>query len=96
MFVLPRGLGILAILVGITIELSEAAFWIRVSRRSRPRVGAEALVDAEGVALSDCRPSGRVRVLGESWRAVCRDGVDKGEAVVVLAVSGLTLEVRPK
>ena len=96
MFVLPRGLGILAILVGITIEVSEAVFWTRVSRRLRPRVGAEALVGAEGVALSDCRPTGRVRVQGESWRAVCSDGVDTGGAVVVLAVSGLTLEVRPK
>jgi membrane protein implicated in regulation of membrane protease activity len=37
-----------------------------------------------------------VRVRGESWRAHCRDGVDQGDAVVVLAVSGLTLEVRPK
>jgi membrane-bound ClpP family serine protease len=82
--------------VGITIELGEAAFWVRISRRLRPRVGVEALVDAEGVALSDCRPSGRVRVRGESWRAVCHDGVDKGAEVVVLAVSGLTLEVRPK
>jgi len=62
----------------------------------RPRVGAEALVDAEGVALSDCRPSGRVRVRGEAWRALCREGVDAGDEVVVLAVSGLTLEVRPK
>ena len=62
----------------------------------RPRVGAEALVDAEGVALTDCRPSGRVRVRGESWLAVCREGVDAGDAVVVLAISGLTLEVRPK
>ena len=89
-------MGILAIVVGITIELGEAAFWIRISRRMRPRVGAEALVDAEGIALSDCRPTGRVRVRGESWRALCREGVDKGEGVVVLAVSGLTLEVRPK
>jgi len=95
-FVLPRNLGIVAILVGITIELTEAAFWIRLSRRLRPRVGAEALVDAEGVALSDCRPSGRVRVRGENWRALCREGVDKGDAVVVLGISGLTLEVRPK
>ena len=86
----------MAILVGITIELSEAAFWIRISRRLRPRVGAEALVDAKGVALSDCRPSGRIRVRGESWRALCREGVDKGDEVVVLKVSGLTLEVRPK
>ena len=69
---------------------------MRISRRLRPRVGAEALVDAEGVALSDCRPSGRVRVRGESWRAHCLDGVGKGDEVVVLAVSGLTLEVRPK
>jgi membrane-bound serine protease (ClpP class) len=82
--------------VGITIELGEAAFWIRVSRRLRPRVGAEALVGAEGVAVSDCRPSGRVRVQGEVWRAVCRDGVDAGDLVVVLGVSELTLQVRRK
>ena len=93
---MPRGLGIAAILVGITIELGEAAFWIRVSRRLRPRVGAEALVGAEGVALSDCRPSGRVRVRGESWRALCQEGVDAGEPIVVLAVADLTLEVRRK
>jgi membrane-bound serine protease (ClpP class) len=82
--------------VGITIELGEAALWIRVSRRLRPRVGAEALVGAEGVAVSDCRPSGRVRVQGEVWRAVCRDGVDAGDLVVVLGVSELTLQVRRK
>jgi membrane-bound ClpP family serine protease len=82
--------------VGITIELGEAAFWIRVSRRLRPRVGAEALVGAEGVAVSDCRPSGRVRVQGEVWRAVCRDGVDAGDLVVVLGVSELMLQVRRK
>ena len=62
----------------------------------RPRVGVEALVGAEGVALSDCRPSGRVRVRGESWSALCREGVDAGQEVVVLAVADLTLEVRPK
>jgi membrane protein implicated in regulation of membrane protease activity len=93
---LPRGLGIAAIVAGIAIELGEAAFWIRVSRRLRPRVGAEALVGADGVALSDCRPSGRVRVRGESWRALCEEGVDAGEPVVVLAVADLTLEVRRK
>jgi membrane-bound serine protease (ClpP class) len=82
--------------VGITIELGEAAFWIRVSRRLRPRVGAEALVGAEGVAVSDCRPSGRVRVHGEVWRAVCREGADAGDPVIVLGVSDLTLEVRRK
>ena len=46
--------------------------------------------------MTDCRPSGRVRVRGESWRARCQDGIGAGEPVVVLAVSDLTLEVRPK
>jgi len=59
-------------------------------------VGAEALIGVEGVALTDCRPSGRVRVRGESWRALCPEGVDAGEPVVVLAVADLTLEVRRK
>jgi membrane-bound serine protease (ClpP class) len=62
----------------------------------RPRIGVEALAGAEGVAMTDCRPSGRVRVHGEVWRAVCLEGVAAGDPVVVVAVSDLTLEVRRK
>jgi membrane-bound serine protease (ClpP class) len=93
---LPTGWGIVAILVGLTIELGEATIWLRLSRRARPRIGAESLVGAEGVALDECRPAGRVRVQGEIWRATCVDGAAAGAAVVVTGVSGLTLEVRPK
>jgi len=49
-----------------------------------------------GVATSRCRPRGRVRVRGEIWQAVCDDGADRGDPVVVEGVSGLTLQVRPK
>jgi membrane-bound serine protease (ClpP class) len=94
--VLPTPWGIAAILAGMTIEVGEAAFWIRLSRRLRPAVGVEALVGAEGVAASDCRPDGSVRVRGELWGAVCAEGVSEGEPVVVEGVSGLTLRVRPK
>jgi membrane-bound serine protease (ClpP class) len=80
----------------MAIELGEAGFWIRLSQRRQPAIGAEALVGSVGVATSDCRPRGRVRVRGEVWQAVCPDGADAGDAVVVEAVSGLTLEVRPK
>ena len=93
---LPTGWGVAAIVAGMTIEVGEAAFWIRLSRRRRPSVGAEALVGAEGVAASDCRPGGQVRVRGELWGAVCPEGVSAGEPVVVESVSGLTLRVRPK
>jgi membrane protein implicated in regulation of membrane protease activity len=80
----------------MAIELGEATFWIRLSRRRSPAIGAEALVGAEGVATSDCRPQGQVRVRGELWRAVCLDGADAGDTIVVAGISGLTLQVRRK
>jgi membrane-bound serine protease (ClpP class) len=80
----------------MAIEIGEAAFWIRLSRRRRPTTGVEALVGADGVAASDCRPAGQVRVKGELWGAVCDEGVFEGQPVVVESVSGLTLRVRPK
>ena len=95
-FFLPTGWGVALILAGLAFELGEAAFWVRLSRRLRPTTGAEALVDAEGVAASDCRPEGTVRVRGELWGAVCPAGVSAGEPIVVESVSGLTLRVRPK
>jgi membrane-bound serine protease (ClpP class) len=94
--VLPIGWGVAAILVGMTVEIGEAALWIRLSQRRRPTMGAEALVGAQGVATIPCRPEGQVRLRGELWRAVCPAGVDAGEPIVVEAVAGLTLQVRPK
>ena len=78
------------------MELGEIPFWIRFSRRRRAQAGAEALVGAEGVAVSDCGPQGTVRVRGELWGAVCPEGASAGESVVVERVAGLTLEVRRK
>jgi membrane-bound serine protease (ClpP class) len=80
----------------MAIELGEAGFWLRLSRRRRPEIGAEALVGAAGVVTSDCRPRGQVRVRGERWQAVCDEGADAGDPVLVEGVSGLTLRVRPK
>ena len=80
----------------MAIELGEAGFWVRLSRRRRPAIGAEALVGSVGIATTECRPRGQVRVRGERWQAVCDEGADAGDPVVVEGVSGLTLQVRPK
>ena len=90
------GWGIAAIAVGMVVEVGEVVFWVNFSRRRRARVGAETLVGAEGIATSDCRPEGRVRVNGELWSAVCPEGVSEGEPIVVESVTGLTLQVRRK
>ncbi|MEP6911047.1 MAG: NfeD family protein [Actinomycetota bacterium] len=95
-FWLPTSWGIAVVVGGLVVELGEAALWIRLSRRLRPAVGMEALIGQEGIAATDCRPQGSVRVNGELWGAVCADGVVVGEQVVVESVTGLTLRVRPK
>ena len=87
----------MAIAVGLTIELGEAAFWVWLSKKRKPTIGIEALAGADGVAVDECRPFGRVRVAGEVWRAMCPEGADPGDEVVVERVEGdLTLLVSRK
>jgi membrane-bound serine protease (ClpP class) len=93
LFVLPHPWGVVAIVGSLVLEVGEAWFWIKLSRRRRAVVGAEALVGAEAVVAATCRPVGQVRVVGELWRARCDEGADIGEIVRVLGVDGLTLQV---
>jgi membrane-bound serine protease (ClpP class) len=94
---LPTGWGIAAVGGALVVEVGEAAFWVWLSKRRKPAIGAEALAGAVGVAVTDCRPHGRVRVAGELWRATCPEGVSAGEEVVVEHVEGdLSLLVNRK
>jgi len=64
--------------------------------RRRPVVtGREGLLHERGVARSEMRPQGRVFIHGEIWNAVAEQPVAEGEAVEVVAVSDMTLAVRP-
>ena len=94
-FVLPEPWGLAAVAGAGVIEVGEAWFWIRLSKRRPVQTGAEALVGAQAEVVSPCRPDGQVRVLGELWRARCEVGADSGETVRVRALDGLTLIVEP-
>ncbi|MDQ3858757.1 MAG: hypothetical protein M3327_09980 [Actinomycetota bacterium] len=94
-FVLPTRWGLTAVVASALVEVAEAAFWIRLSRRRPAAVGAEALIGALGEAVTPCRPNGTVRIAGELWQARCEGGVDAGERVRVVARDGLELEVAP-
>jgi membrane protein implicated in regulation of membrane protease activity len=65
-------------------------------RRVRSITGQEAFVGSTGRAVTDCRPEGQVRVKGALWRAQCPDGVDAGDGIVVEAIDGMLLTVRPR
>jgi membrane protein implicated in regulation of membrane protease activity len=95
-FWLPTGWGIVTVLAAGVVELAEVGLWVWYSKRRRPTTGIEALVGAVGVAVTRCEPDGRVRVDGELWSAVCADGAQPGDRVVVDRVDeGLTLAVTP-
>ena len=92
-FVVPEPWGYATVAAGGAIEVAEASFWWRWTRRRRPEAGAEALVGTVARVVETCRPDGRVRVRGELWAARCAAGADAGEDVRVLALDGLTLVV---
>lgn len=92
-FVLPQPWGLVAVVLGATVEIAETGLLLWWSQRRRASVGVESLEGREGVAVSDLWPEGQVKVSGEIWKARCSGGVDRGTRVVVRAVDGLTLEV---
>jgi membrane-bound ClpP family serine protease len=77
------------------LELFEIGLWLKW-RNVTSSMGAESLVGMPGVALSDCKPDGQVKVRGQIWKARCDEGVGAGEGVSVVAVDGLRLDVAPR
>jgi membrane-bound serine protease (ClpP class) len=64
---------------------------------SSDRVGAAALIGAEGVVESDLAPRGWVRVRGELWQAepLSPGTLPAATRVRICAVRGLALQVEP-
>ena len=76
-------------------ELFEIYLWLKW-RNVRSITGAETYVGDTARAVTDCKPDGQVRFRGQLWRAHCSEGgAEVGDDVVVTAVDGLRLEVKP-
>jgi membrane-bound serine protease (ClpP class) len=67
------------------------------SRFSTPTIGRESMVGELGSALAPVDPDGTVEVRGAPWRARTNRAtpIGAGEAVRVVAIDGLLLEVEP-
>src|SRR3984893_14769607 len=87
----------------ITATLVTAAFFVSVigkglrAQRLPVKAGAETMVGKTVTTLTpiDSR-GGRIFIEGEYWNAVSNIPIEKGEAVEIAAVQGLTLKVNPK
>ena len=70
--------------------------WVAVKARRRPVVsGIEQMIGSSAVAREDFAAHGQVFVHGELWNAHTRVPIRNGQPLEVVAVDGLTLEVRP-
>ena len=84
---------VLFVLAAIAAWLLHAAV---KAQRLHVKTGKEALIGAVGVAVTDLKPKGEVRVLGEFWQATSNDqtSIASGENVKVLSMKGMFLVVR--
>ena len=94
-FVVPDPWDVPVVIGFAILEVTETVVTWRLSRRGAPKVGTETLIDAVGIAATDCRPAGTVRIRGEVWQARCDAGVSAGQRVRVIGRDGLTLLVEP-
>ena len=57
---LPDPWNVVAFVVCIPLFAGEIYLWNRTVRHKRPQVGAETLIGAAGVAITECAPDGQV------------------------------------
>lgn len=93
LIVLPSPWRFVGFGVCFILFVGEIFFWNTKVRGRRAQVGAQTLIGQRAVAVSNLRPEGQVRVLGEIWHARCEDGADQGDTLVVTARDGLSLVV---
>jgi membrane-bound serine protease (ClpP class) len=94
-FVVPEPWKVPTVVIGLAVEIAETAFTLWLSRRGKPKVGAETLIGTDGRVTRRCDPLGEVRVRAETWQARCDTGADVGDEVRVVGREGLTLIVEP-
>jgi membrane-bound serine protease (ClpP class) len=72
-------------------------FYVGVKAQySTVKTGKEALIGAKGIATTDLKPKGEVRVMGEFWQATSKDTtIANGQPVEVVGMEGMFLVVKP-
>lgn len=89
--------GFFLVLSGVMVFLAQ---WIgrKITKSEPAPVGANRFDGVEAVVMAAIRPGepGRVKVLGEEWRAESAQSLEKGERVRVVRVDGTRLIVERK
>jgi len=87
----------LAVIV-ITIAIIAAVILYKglTSKYVKIKTGLEALVGSRGIAVTDLKPKGEIRVMGEFWQATSKGAaIANGQTVEVTGMEGMFLTVKP-
>jgi membrane-bound serine protease (ClpP class) len=84
----------------IVLVIAILAAWILytglAANLAKVKTGLEALIGARGIAVTDLKPKGEIRVMGEFWQATAKDKwITNGETVEVTGMEGMFLVVKP-
>ena len=84
----------------VLLVIAAIAAWLLYAalraQYSKVKTGKEALIGAKGVAVSDLKPKGEIRVLGEFWQATAKNSeIRSGQPVEVIGMEGMFLMVKP-
>jgi membrane-bound serine protease (ClpP class) len=87
----------LAIILLIMAGIAAWLFYVGIKAQyKRIKTGEEALIGATGIAITDLKPKGEVRVLGEFWQATSKDiPITNGDPIEVVDMEGMFLIVKP-
>ncbi|MDR5865542.1 NfeD family protein [Halomonas koreensis] len=89
----------LPLIGGIALVAAGLMLWAMTRflglRRRPARTGQEELLGNEARALEDFQGEGHVRLHGERWNARSAAALRRGQAVRVVGIDGLTVEVEP-
>jgi membrane-bound serine protease (ClpP class) len=87
---------LIIITVTLIIIFIFLAYKAATANLSKVKTGKEALIGAKGTAITDLKPKGEIRVIGEIWQATAKDkSIKKDEEVEVIGLEGLFLIVKP-
>jgi membrane-bound serine protease (ClpP class) len=92
-----RGEAVLAVVVVIVAVIAAVLLYKGlISKYVKVKTGLEALVGSKGVAVTDLKPKGEIRVMGEFWQAISKGAViASGQTVEVTGIEGMFLTVKP-
>jgi membrane-bound serine protease (ClpP class) len=88
---------VLAIILLVIAGIAAWLFYAGIKAQYKSvKTGKEALIGAIGVAVTDLKPKGEVRVQGEFWQAITKgEPVNNGQTVEVVCLEGMFLVVKP-